>query len=117
MSEWNYETTPAEIKEKVLKIVDLALQINDRPTRQELTENKPTVFVSFFGHTNTLCVDCNPDGYAEKAPTTQFCAVKLTDKSTGRFWEGESKIPVSEKLDETIQNLERILKEIKQWEV
>ena len=37
MSEWNYETTPAEIKEKVLKIVDLALQINDRPTRQELT--------------------------------------------------------------------------------
>ena len=37
-----------EIKEKVMKIMDLALEINSR--------EKNTIFVEFSGHTNEICV-------------------------------------------------------------
>ena len=44
-----------EIKEKVMKIMDLALEINSR--------EKNTIFVQFFGHTNKICVYTYESGW------------------------------------------------------
>ena len=44
-----------EIKEKVMKIMDLALEINSR--------EKNTVFVDFSGHTNEICVHAYENGW------------------------------------------------------
>ncbi|AMD95615.1 hypothetical protein [Leptotrichia sp. oral taxon 847] len=44
-----------EIKEKVMKIMDLALEINSR--------EKNTIFVEFSGHTNEICVHTYERGW------------------------------------------------------
>ena len=44
-----------EIKEKVMKIMDLALEINSR--------EKNTIFVEFSGHTNEICVHAYESGW------------------------------------------------------
>lgn len=51
------------IQEKVLKIMQLALEINDTPTKQETTGDKPTVFVDFSGHVCTLSVQIHSHGW------------------------------------------------------
>ena len=44
-----------EIKEKVMKIMDLALEINSR--------EKNTIFVEFSGHTNEICAKVYEKGW------------------------------------------------------
>ena len=44
-----------EIKEKVMKIMDLALEINSR--------EKNTIFVEYFGHTNEICFHAYESGW------------------------------------------------------
>lgn len=51
------------IKDKVKRIIDLAVDFNDSETRQDVTGNKPTVFVDFCGHTCQLDVSIHRKGY------------------------------------------------------
>lgn len=55
------------IKEKVLEIMALALEFNGKPTKQELTGNKPTIFVDFAGHVCELDVGIYIDGWGSSA--------------------------------------------------
>lgn len=48
---------------KALKILELAMIINDKVTRKELTGNKPSVCVSFSGITCTLDVCIYLEGW------------------------------------------------------
>lgn len=45
-----------KVKSKVLEIMALALEFNGKPTKQECTGNKPTIFVDFAGHVCELDV-------------------------------------------------------------
>ena len=45
-----------KVKSKVLEIMALALEFNCKPTKQECTGNKPTIFVDFAGHVCELDV-------------------------------------------------------------
>lgn len=50
-------------KGKALWILQLALKINNTPTEQALTGNKPSVFVDFSGHATTFSVHIIPQGW------------------------------------------------------
>ena len=78
-----------EIKEKVMKIMDLALEINSR--------EKNTVFVDFSGHTNGLQVQIYENGWKayEKSDYNEVCYFELNN--------------TNEKLDETIKKLEELV--------
>lgn len=61
-----------EIKEKVLKIMELALLLNLTETEYEITGNKPTVFVNFSGHVCMLDIRVYFKGWeAGAAPDVQ----------------------------------------------
>lgn len=55
------------IKKKVLEIMALALEFNCKPTKQEFTGNKPTIFVEFAGHVCELDVRICEDGWSFSA--------------------------------------------------
>lgn len=55
------------VKSKVLEIMALALEFNGKPTKQELTGNKPTIFVEFAGHVHELDVRIFIDGWSFSA--------------------------------------------------
>ena len=78
-----------EIKEKVMKIMNLALEINSR--------EKNTVFVDFSGHTNGLRVQIYKNGWKayEKPDYNEVCYFELNN--------------ANEKLDETIKKLEELV--------
>lgn len=54
-----------EIRNLILRVMDLALKINSKPTEQEITGNRPTVFVEFFGHTLSIYVRIYPNGWTD----------------------------------------------------
>lgn len=54
-----------ETREIVKQIFNLALAINTNRTRQSTTGNKPTVFISFFGHVAGVDVSISRNGWVE----------------------------------------------------
>ena len=52
-----------EIRNLIMRIVDLAFRLNSTPTTKETTGDKPTVFVDFFGHTTSVDVIIYPHGW------------------------------------------------------
>ena len=52
-----------EIKNLIMRIVDLAFRLNSVPTKKETTGDRPTVFVDFFGHTAGIDVRIYPHGW------------------------------------------------------
>jgi len=93
------EIISPEVRTKVLDIMQLAMLINDSPTEQELTGNKPTVFVEFSGHLTLLDVHIAPMGWFDDitADECEFYYFNLTGN------EG-----VEEKLDQLIGELAAI---------
>lgn len=69
------------VRKKVLKIMELAMLINDSPTEQEYTGNKPTVFVEFLGHIAELHTHIAPEGWYDDITTdeTEFYIFCLTE--------------------------------------
>ncbi len=69
------------VRKKVLEIMELAMLINDSPTEQELTGNKPTIFVEFSGHIATMDVHIAPNGWFDDITTdeTEFYNFCLTE--------------------------------------
>ena len=88
---------------KALRILLLALKINNIPTRKELTVDKPTVFVEFMGHIATLVVTIIPQGWEESYNVSDAIKYRcvLNDNNA------------DETLDECISLLEIIWKEWK----
>lgn len=69
------------VRKKVLEIMELAMLINDSPTEQEYTGNKPTVFVEFSGHIAELHTHIAPEGWYDDITTdeTEFYIFRLTE--------------------------------------
>lgn len=88
---------------KALRILLLALKINNTPTEKALTGNKPTIVVEFMGHTTTFNVIIFPEGWKED------CKVADSIKYNCVF----SNDDIDEVLDECISLLEIIWKEWK----
>ena len=55
----------SEAREIVKQIFNLALAINPSRTKQPETGNKPTVFISFFGHVAGVEVSISRNGWNE----------------------------------------------------
>ena len=53
-------------QEKALRILQLALKINNTPTEREVTGDKPTVFILFSGHVDVLEVYIHSNGWVEE---------------------------------------------------
>lgn len=107
------------VRKKVLKIMELAMLINDSPTRQELTGNKPTVFIAFSGHCCFLTVYVYPEGWtSDEAIDDKFlCGGLNLSEETAFTPDGQSKeIPTERKLEGVILVLTDILYNIQQKE-
>ena len=88
------------VRKKVLEIMELAMLINDSPTQQEYTGNKPTVFVEYSGHLANL--------YAHFAPTGWFDEITEDEIVFNVFNLTENKNAEAE-LDGFIEKLKVIL--------
>ena len=82
-----------EIKEKVMKIMDLALEINSR--------EKNTIFVQFFGHTNKICVYTYESGWEHWVKTEE-----------GRKKLSESYLYLDK--DDCVEKLNNLIKKLKE---
>ena len=52
-----------KMRNKALKVLELAMLINSGKTRRDLTGNRPTVFVCFSGHCCDLDVQIHLNGW------------------------------------------------------
>ena len=82
-----------EIKEKVMEIMDLALEINSR--------EKNTIFVEFSGHTNEICVHNYESGWEHWRKTGE-----------GRKKMNESYLYLDK--DDCIEKLNNLIKKLKE---
>lgn len=99
-----------EIKQRVLEIMELAVTFNDSETRQELTGNKPTFFVEFYGHICGLEVRANINGYPESP--VYLSGEGATSRYEATFLDVAEK-PVLHALDTVLAEMRRI---INRWE-
>ena len=53
-----------ETRKKVLTIMNLAMLLNSSDTKKAVTGEKPTIMVTFFGHTCYFEVNIYENGYA-----------------------------------------------------
>lgn len=101
-----------EIIQKVSEIVELAVNFNSSETRQEITGNKPTFFVEFYGHICSLEVRVNIKGYCAETAN-----IYLTGKGAANRYE----VTILDGADkQTLQDLDTVLAEmqciINKWE-
>lgn len=87
-----------KIKEKVLKIMALALEFNNTRTQNKYTGNKPTVWVKFSGHTCQLDVQISHEGWERFAEKETQMWIYLDDNKNAEV-----------ELDAAIETLERII--------
>lgn len=101
-----------EIKQRVLEIMELAVNFNSSETRQEITGNKPTFFVEFYGHICSIEVRVNIKGYCAESPN-----IYLAGKGAANRYE-VTILDSAEK--QTLQDLDTVLAEmrciINKWE-
>ncbi|MEE0264368.1 MAG: hypothetical protein UD936_01975 [Acutalibacteraceae bacterium] len=69
------------VNRKAQRILELAMKINNIPTKREVTGNKPTVFVWFSGHVNLLNVEIHSNGWVEKSVPDYVHQIYLSDES------------------------------------
>lgn len=92
-----------EITQRVLEIMELAVNFNSSETRQELTDGKPTFFVEFYGHTCSLEVRAYVNGYPEET------IIYLTGKGAANRYE----VTILDGADkQTLQDLDTVLAEM-----
>ena len=90
------------VKNKVLEIMALAVEFNNTATKTELTDNKPTFFVDFSGHTCEFAVHIYPEGWSNNKMNKVKSLVTYLDKYNAE-----------EKLDSTLITMK---KTISDWE-
>lgn len=59
---------PDEIRQKTLRLLELALRLNPDDTKRGTTGEKPTVFLSFSGHNCLLDLELHTQGWAPYPP-------------------------------------------------
>lgn len=85
-------------REQLHRILDLVLDINGLEERKpESTEKKPTTFLSFYGHTNTIDVSVYKKGWKPRTKGEIDCVAISIEE---------------EKFNEAIEKLELMKKEI-----
>ena len=101
-----------EIIQKASEIMELAVNFNSSETRQEITGNKPTFIVEFYGHICSLEVRAYVNGYSE-SPVIYLSGEGAANRYEGTFLDGAEK--------QTLQDLDTVLAEmrriINEWEV
>lgn len=113
------EKITESVRKRVLKIMELAMLINDSPTQCEYTGNKPTVFVDFSGHCCILTVYVYPEGWTDDEPIDDkfLCNGLNLSEETTFTPNGKSKeMPTERKLEGIILVLTDILYNIQQKE-
>lgn len=100
-----------EIKQRVLEIMELAVNFNSSETRQELTDSKPTFFVEFYGHICGLEVRANINGYPEP-PVIYLSSEGVTNRYEVTILDGAEKQPL-QGLDTVLAEMRRIIND---WE-
>lgn len=101
-----------EITQRVLEIMELAVNFNSSETRQELTDGKPTFFVEFYGHICSLEVRAYVNGYPE-SPAIYLSGEGVTNHYEVTFLDGAEKQTLHA-LDTVLAEMHRIINE---WEV
>lgn len=92
-----------KIKEKVLKIMALALEFNNTRTQKKCTGDKPTVWVEFSGHTCQLDVHISHEGWNGFAEIETQMYIYLDNNKNAEV-----------ELDAAFETLERVIMD---WEV
>ena len=67
------------VNRKALRILEFAMKINNTPTQQEITGNKPTVFAWFSGHVNLFNVQIHSNGWFDKSKPDCVYQIYLSD--------------------------------------
>jgi hypothetical protein len=93
------------VNRKALRILELAMKINNTPTKQRTTGNKPTVFVCFSGHINVIEVEVYMNGWYEDARSDCNYRFDLTNASS-------TDERMREKLNKRMDNCIELLKDI-----
>lgn len=89
-----------EKRENMHQILDLVMDINGFEERkQDVTGNKPTVFMYIFGHTACIEVDVVPNGWVKTENTEHY--------RQSIYFDGSNSV-TSKSYDKFIENLERI---------
>ena len=100
-----------EITQRVLEIMELAVNFNSSETRQELTDGKPTFIVEFYGHICSLEVRVYVNGYSE-SPVIYLSGKGAANRYEATILDGAEK--------QTLQGLDTVLAEmrriINEWE-
>lgn len=68
-----------KIMEKALEAMRLCFILNGEDTKQELTGNKPTVSVEFFGANSALNLTLFPNGYSSSWTTKEYMSNSLQE--------------------------------------
>lgn len=101
-----------EIIQKASEIMELAVNFNSSDTRQEITGNKPTFIVEFYGHICSLEARAYVNGYSE-SPVIYLTGKGAANRYEVTFLDGAEK--------QTLQDLDTVLAEmrriINEWEV
>ncbi|MEE0265561.1 MAG: hypothetical protein UD936_08050 [Acutalibacteraceae bacterium] len=70
------------VNRKAQRILELAMKINNTPTRRKTTGDKPTVFVCFSGHINVLEVEVYMNGWEENVRSDCNYRFRLSNASS-----------------------------------
>lgn len=104
-----------ERRQKISRIFDLALKLNETPTKQEITGEKPTIFIDLYGHTASVCLSIHSNGYVNGVSAGETFDISF-DKEiqrdpycTGNF---ELAISTDKLVDEVVARIEELCK---QW--
>lgn len=89
-----------KVMQKMLKVLELAAILNPEETDREVTDDKPTVFVHFYGHVARLQIDIHMSGWANSEPFATY------DKKWDIRYDEER---AEEQLDEVVELLENLV--------
>lgn len=92
-----------ETREKVAKIMELALLINGTETQRAITGDKPTVFVDFEGHVATLYIRICDTGWESNGNWDREWKIGFSDWYPSRADE-----KVEEAIDEVLATLKGV---------
>lgn len=91
-------------EKKIIKVLELGLKLNPMSTMRKHTGDKPTVFLTFYGHIAALHVNICLKGWDEKPPYI------TAEKQWAISFDRDSEQQIDSQLDDIITTLEELLK-------
>ena len=89
------------VSEKIGKVIEMAARFNPSSTSMDITGDKPTIFVDFFGHVSLFRVQIHFCGWGD--------ALYNEPDYSWRIYIDEDQENVKKKLDEIINMLEQLV--------